>query len=183
MPSNGTAIAAGLIGAGLLWSALYNKSLLSTAKSVVQGKKPQAGPEAITPGAAVAGALSGGAGIPGVTVGIPAGIAAGGSAGNQALGQSLAAGYGWGSGTEWDALVKLWDQESGWNNTAQNPASGAYGIPQALPYTKMPKAAWPPSAGGSASATAQISWGLAYIKGRYGDPVAAWNHEVANDWY
>src|SRR6185312_12608978 len=106
MPSNGTAIAAGLIGAGLLWSALFNKSLLSTAKSVVQGKAPQPGPEAVTPGAAVAGDLSSGTAIPGVTVGIPAGVAAGGASGNQAIGQSLAAGYGWGSGTEWEDLVK-----------------------------------------------------------------------------
>jgi len=183
MPSNGTAIAAGLVGAGLLWSALFNKSLLNTAKDVVSGKKPQPGPEAITPGAALAGDLSAGVGIPGITVGIPAGVAAGGAGGNQAIGQQLAAAYGWGSGAQWDALVKLWNQESGWNNTAENPTSQAYGIPQALPFSKMPKAAWPPSAGGSASASAQISWGLAYIQGRYGNPVAAWAHEVANNWY
>jgi len=183
MPSNGTAIAAGMIGAGLLWSALFNKSLLSTAKSVVQGKAPTPGPEVappITAGAAVSGLLSSGSGIPGVTVGIPAGVAAGGN--NRALGQSMAAELGW-TGAQWTALDQLWERESGWSNTADNPTSGAYGIPQSLPYSKMPKAAWPPSAGGSANAGAQIQWGLAYIKGRYGTPEAAWQHELANDWY
>jgi transglycosylase-like protein with SLT domain len=102
---------------------------------------------------------------------------------NQQIGKMLAASYGWSQGTEWDDLVRLWDQESGWSNTADNPQSGAYGIPQALPYTKMPKAAWPPSAGGSADPTTQISWGLSYIKGRYGSASAAWAHEVANNWY
>ena len=63
------------------------------------------------------------------------------------------------------------------------PTSDAYGIPQALPDTKMAKAAWPPSAGGSANATSQITWGLAYIKATYGSPSAAWAHETADDWY
>ena len=108
---------------------------------------------------------------------------ASGSAPNQATGKLLAASFGWNTGQQWDDLVKLWDQESGWNNTAENPTSHAYGIPQALPYTKMPQPAWPPSAGGKADPTAQITWGLAYIKQRYGSPSAAWAHEQANNWY
>ena len=108
---------------------------------------------------------------------------AAGAAPNQGTGKLLAASFGWNTGTQWDDLVKLWDQESGWNNTAENPTSHAYGIPQALPYTKMPQQAWPPSAGGKADPTAQITWGLAYIKQRYGSPSAAWAHEQANNWY
>jgi resuscitation-promoting factor RpfB len=112
-----------------------------------------------------------------------AGPAGSGSAANQATGKLLAAGYGWSTGTQWDTLVQLWNQESGWSNIAQNATSGAYGIPQALPYTKMPQAAWPPSAGGRADPTSQIQWGLAYIRQRYGSPSAAWAHEQANNWY
>jgi len=106
-----------------------------------------------------------------------------GSAQNQQIGKLQAAAYGWGSGQQWTDLVQLWNRESGWNNTAENPSSGAYGIPQALPYSKMPKAAWPPRYGGRADPTAQIGWGLAYIKGRYGSPSAAWAHEGSAGWY
>lgn len=108
---------------------------------------------------------------------------ASGAAPNQNIGKLLAASYGWSTGQQWDDLVKLWDQESGWNNEAENPSSHAYGIPQALPWTKMPQPAWPPRAGGKADPHAQIAWGLAYIKGRYGSPSAAWAHEQANNWY
>jgi hypothetical protein len=108
---------------------------------------------------------------------------AAGAAPNQATGKLLAASFGWNTGQQWADLVSLWDRESGWSNTAENPTSHAYGIPQALPYTKMPQPAWPPSAGGKADPTAQITWGLAYIKSRYGSPSAAWAHEQANNWY
>jgi hypothetical protein len=90
--------------------------------------------------------------------------------------------YGWGA-AQMKPLIMLWNQESGWNRLAYNASSGATGIPQALPYTKMPRAAWLPSQGGQASASAQIDWGLGYIKGRYGSPAGAWAHEVANNWY
>jgi hypothetical protein len=75
----------------------------------------------------------------------------------------------------------LWNQESGWSNTARNKSSGAYGIPQALPPSKMGAAANPPQS----SYIAQINWGLGYIKNRpgYGSPAAAWAHEVAHGWY
>lgn len=102
---------------------------------------------------------------------------------NQAIGKLQAAAYGWSTGVQWDDLVRLWTQESGWNNTAENGSSGAYGIPQALPYSKMPKAAWPPRYGGRADPTSQIQWGLSYIKGRYGSPSAAWAHEISYNWY
>ena len=101
---------------------------------------------------------------------------------NKAIGRTLAMAYGWGFGSNWQSLLSLWTRESGWNQYAYNP-SGATGIPQALPWTKMPRAAWLPSQGGSASVVAQIAWGLGYIKTRYGDPDHAWAHEVANNWY
>ncbi len=102
---------------------------------------------------------------------------------NQQIGWNLANGYGWGSGENWSSLMKLWTRESGWNARAENKTSGAYGIPQALPYTKMPKTAWPERYGGASDPNAQIAWGLSYIKGRYGNPVAAWAHETQKGWY
>jgi hypothetical protein len=109
----------------------------------------------------------------------------GGSGPNVALGQRMAQAFrpGWGSGQEWADLDALWQQESSWSNLASNPTSGAFGIPQAFPYTKMPKAAWPISAGGRADPVAQILWGLQYISGTYGDPIGAWGHEKAKGWY
>ena len=91
----------------------------------------------------------------------------------QMLGQ-----FGW-STSQFSCLQPLWAQESGWSVTAQNPSSGAYGIPQALPGSKMA------SAGGdwATNAATQISWGLSYIKNTYGSPCGAWDHEQADGWY
>lgn len=89
----------------------------------------------------------------------------------------------WGSGVAWTDWNNVAMRESGWSQFAQNSSSGAYGIPQALPYTKMPRAAWPASAGGSSDPGSQISWMVGYIKGRYGNPQGAWAHELSNGWY
>lgn len=99
-------------------------------------------------------------------------------AANKKLGQSLAQAYGWGTGQQWTALNNLVMSESGWNNTAQNPTSTAYGIGQFLDST------WA-SVGGqkTSNPTAQINYMLAYILGKYGTPVAAWNFHLANNWY
>jgi hypothetical protein len=97
------------------------------------------------------------------------------ASGAVALGRQMAAARGW-TGAEWDALYALWQQESGWNPNAVNPDSGAYGIPQALPAAQGH-----PYALGDAQA--QIAWGLNYIANRYGDPIAAENHEKADGWY
>ena len=76
-------------------------------------------------------------------------------------------------------LNMLWDRESSWNVHAQNPWSGAYGIPQAVPGGKMASAGpnW------QNSARTQILWGLRYIKAVYGKPRFAWIHEVNDGWY
>ena len=86
--------------------------------------------------------------------------------------------YGW-SDSDFTCLVALWNRESNWNVTAQNKSSGAYGIPQALPATKM-------SAMGSDYLTnykTQIDWGVNYIKGRYITPTEAWAHSQRLGWY
>lgn len=86
--------------------------------------------------------------------------------------------YGWG-GDQFSCLNSLWMRESGWNVQASNPSSGAYGIPQALPGSKM-------SAYGSDwrnNPVTQIQWGLAYIKGSYGSPCGAWGAFQSKGWY
>ena len=85
--------------------------------------------------------------------------------------------FGW-SG-QFSCLSALWGQESGWNVYAENPSSGAYGIPQALPGSKMASA----GANWQSDAATQISWGLGYIRASYGSPCAAWGHEEAAGWY
>lgn len=78
---------------------------------------------------------------------------------------------------QWVCLVKLWSRESGWVVQKANYAgSGAYGIPQALPGSKM-------GPGWETEADVQIRWGLKYIKGRYGTPCAALAHSDAVNWY
>ncbi|WP_372442152.1 NlpC/P60 family protein [Actinomadura violacea] len=86
--------------------------------------------------------------------------------------------FGWG-GSQWAPLDKLWERESGWRWNATNPSSGAYGIPQALPPSKMASAGrdW------RTNWATQINWGLGYIAGRYGSPAGAWGHSQATGWY
>src|SRR5215472_3698365 len=91
-------------------------------------------------------------------------------AGNKALAFSMAAAVGWGTPDQLTALDNLWTEESGFRTDADNPTSGAWGIPQALPASKM-------AANGpdwKTNPVPQIAWGLGYIRSRYGNPVNAW---------
>ena len=76
-------------------------------------------------------------------------------------------------------LDKLWTRESHWNYKSSNASSGAYGIPQAVPGSKMAKFGddW------RTNPATQIKWGLDYIKNRYGTPCKAWDHSEATGWY
>lgn len=98
--------------------------------------------------------------------------------GNYNMGKEMAANMGW-TGSQFTALNNLWTQESGWNTEADNPQSGAYGIPQALPGSKMASA----GADWKTNPRTQIRWGLEYIRARYGTPERAWQHELAVGWY
>jgi hypothetical protein len=98
---------------------------------------------------------------------------------NVALGQQLASAYGWGSGAEWTCLDELWTRESSWRMVWNYQGSGAYGIPQALPASKMASA----GADYMTNPATQIRWGLGYIRSAYGGPCAAWAHEQADSWY
>ena len=96
----------------------------------------------------------------------------------KSLAQALMGKYGLDAG-EFDCLDSLWEKESGWDIHADNPSSSAYGIPQALPGSKMASAGpnW------EDSAETQIRWGLGYIRDRYGSACSAWGHSQANNWY
>ena len=96
----------------------------------------------------------------------------------QTYAAGAAAQRGW-TGDEWTALVKLWTRESNWRWSAENKWSGAYGIPQALPGSKM--AAF--GADWRNDAAIQIDWGLYYIAQRYGTPSGAWQHSEEVGWY
>jgi hypothetical protein len=96
----------------------------------------------------------------------------------QQIAMSMLTGFGW-SSAEFSCLDPLWERESGWNPYADNPTSGAYGIPQALPGSKMASA----GADWQSDAATQIRWGLGYIKASYGSPCGAWDHEESYGWY
>ena len=99
-------------------------------------------------------------------------------AGARAVARSMMAGYGW-DDSQFSCLENLWNRESGWNYQAENASSGAYGIPQALPGSKMSAVAedW------ATNPATQITWGLGYISGRYGSPCSAWAHSESVGWY
>jgi hypothetical protein len=176
LPVKGGYLLAAGGGAILLWSGIKGHSWSTVLRDIIGGKQVpsteelaiQSSPSAFSSGGSGPGPVTGSGGPVGGTV-----------AKNKAIGRTLAAAYGWAGASEWGALDSLWTRESGWNNHAKNPTSGAYGIPQSLPASKMGALANPPVS----SASAQIAWGLKYIKGRYGDPVAAEAHENSAGWY
>ena len=96
----------------------------------------------------------------------------------QQIAMAMLPSFGW-SSSEFSCLNSLWQQESGWNTYASNPTSGAYGIPQALPGSKMASAGpdW------QTNPATQIKWGLGYIQASYGSPCSAWSHETSYGWY
>ncbi|MEU6065868.1 MULTISPECIES: aggregation-promoting factor C-terminal-like domain-containing protein [Streptomyces] len=80
---------------------------------------------------------------------------------------------------QYNAFSKIVEHESGWNVSATNASSGAYGLVQALPGSKMASA----GADWKTNPATQIKWGLDYMNSRYGSPVDAWNFWQANNWY
>jgi uncharacterized protein YabE (DUF348 family) len=92
--------------------------------------------------------------------------------------QMMADSYGWGD-DQFACLVSLWERESGWRVNAHNRSSGAYGIPQALPGSKMASA----GADWETNPATQIKWGLGYISGRYSTPCGAWDSFLNKGWY
>lgn len=185
---NGLALGTVLAGIVFTYGGFTGKSPSAAFLSIVRGTSPATVPNSSplttgpTPGTATSGEGPAGA---------PVGSTA---AHNQAIAHLLLPSYGWGDAANRNALDELWTKESGWNNTADTRQTGAggdhpgssefaYGIAQARPASKYPKKGQPPDMGGQADPETQIRWGLDYIRGRYGSPVAAWAHETANNWY
>jgi hypothetical protein len=96
----------------------------------------------------------------------------------QSIAYNMLASFGFTPSTYFGCLLDLWNRESGWVYDAEN-ASGAYGIPQALPGSKMASA----GADWQTDPATQIRWGLGYIKQIYGNPCGAWAFEEANGYY
>lgn len=183
---SGKMLAVAFGGGVLLWSGIQGKQVSGALRDILAGKNPASAPGTPVTSPLEASELTGSAttnlatGTTGNT-----GASSASAAKNQAIGRLLAAPYGWSTGTQWTALVEMWNEESGWSNTVTNdnqpynPTTVAYGIPQALPASKMGTLANPPYN----SAAAQIAWGLSYIKSRYGSPAAAWQFHLANGFY
>jgi hypothetical protein len=96
----------------------------------------------------------------------------------QTIAHNLLPSYGWNATTQFTCLVNLWNKLSGWQYNDADP-SGSYGIPQALPGSRMASA----GADWKINATTQIKWGLGYIKQNYGSPCGAWSFEQKNGYY
>lgn len=93
--------------------------------------------------------------------------------------RSRMAAFGWNDPNEMASLDRLWTRESGWRVDATNSKSGAYGIPQALPASKLASA----GADWRTNPRTQIDWGLAYIHEQYGSPSKALTHRQSTGWY
>jgi hypothetical protein len=94
------------------------------------------------------------------------------------IARAMLSDFGFGD-DQFSCLDSLYMSESGWNIHADNPSSSAYGIPQALPGSKMASAGpdW------EHNAATQIKWGLGYIKSSYGTPCGAWSFKQGHNWY
>jgi hypothetical protein len=152
----------------LMDAASQTLSLVSTPKVAT---RPSATP---SPVASAASGTSGGGGGGTVVVDMPPpdpGTA-------QAIAYKMLSTFGWSASGQYGCLDNIWSRESGWRYNAEN-ASGAYGIPQALPGSKMASAGpdW------ETDPATQIKWGLGYIQGRYGSPCNAWAFWESNSWY
>jgi hypothetical protein len=101
-----------------------------------------------------------------------------GPSGAKTVARAMLPARGWGP-AQFTCLNKLWIKESNWRVRAENPSSGAYGIPQALPASKLASAGsdW------RTNPVTQVRWGLRYIDSRYGSPCAAWRFWRSHNWY
>lgn len=182
--SKGASVGLIALGGTLIWSGLKGKKVTAVLRDIISGKSPANAPG--TPIEGISSANTAGD-IAGDSTGLGGGDTGAGTAEaakNQAIAAPLASLYGWPPGSSnWNSLVELWNRESGWSNTAENPSSGAYGIAQALGHGPTNQYPAGPANPPISSAAAQIAWGLNYIKSTYGNPNAAWAHEVSAGWY
>jgi len=150
---------------------------LTQARAAI-AQRQAAGKLAAVPAASQASAQPGQTAAAAAAAAVPAAAVSGASGSPRQIAQAMLGSFGWSSG-QFSCLDPLWEHESRWSVTAANPGSGAFGIPQALPGSRMASAGpdW------QTSAATQITWGLRYIRDTYGSPCAAWSHEQATSWY
>lgn len=173
---DGPGITAVSLGIVFIWGGVKGYSPLLAAENLIKGKNPNEGQNATS-------LVSSDPSTPN------SGIALTGSSGTsasaaQATAKQLATQMGhadWTTGKQWSDWVTLWNGESGWRWNADNPSSGAYGIPQSLPGDKMASA----GADWKTNPATQIKWGITYIAEVYGSPsaaLAAWQSRSPH-WY
>jgi hypothetical protein len=148
----------------------YSNTVSREAYTVKEKPKPPPPPPPVATTTDDSDSSDGGGGAPAVGTPDP------GSAQAYALSALQAQGMGQ---DQFNCLVALWNRESGWNVYSYNASSGAYGIPQALPGSKMASAGpdW------QTNFVTQVNWGLGYVNGRYGSPCGAWAHSESSGWY
>jgi hypothetical protein len=153
------------------WQAARSQAARKLAARKLAARQPQAAPSALSTATAPPSASASARPAPSATAAVASGSP-------RQIARAMLASFGW-SSSQFSCLDPLWAHESGWSVTAYNAGSGAYGIPQALPGSRMASAGpnW------QTNAATQIRWGLEYIKGTYGSPCAAWGHEQATGWY
>jgi hypothetical protein len=175
LPTTGAAIAAAAVSGSQAMTVLEQQrqqiivmDAASHTMSVVGVPKVAARPtaQAVTAG----GSTSGGSGSVNLPPPNP------GTA--QAIAYNMLSSFGWSPATYYSCVNNIFSRESGWRYNAYN-ASGAYGIPQALPGSKMATAGpdW------QTNPATQIKWGLGYMRDRYGDPCQAWAYWQAHSYY
>ena len=179
---DGLAVASIAGGAILVWSGVKGTSPLTGLHDVLTGQAPSKtqvaglqGTAGITDTSSAAQTdLSTGTPIPGVTTGMDSGI----TGSNEAILKQVAAQHGW-TGSEWTALYNVEMAEAGFDITATNHSSGAYGMAQGISGPS-----WYAQYGGDSSSALGQSVGMCnYIAQRYGTPCAAWAHEQQYHWY
>jgi resuscitation-promoting factor RpfB len=198
---SGLAVFYATAGGVLLWSGFKGQTIAQTVKAITSGNSAAlaaegsqtVGSPTVTDSPATAAGETDSAGAVAAVGGT---VSTATEAANQAMAVAAAAVYGW-IGPQWTALNNIEMGEAGWNNLAQNPSSGAFGIAQALGhgtagtagkygnnyganYTLTTSQA---IAANNGSAGPQIQWMLAYIKAAYGTPEAAWAFHQANGYY
>ena len=175
---DGPGIAAIGVGIVFLYGGIKGYSPIKAFQNLIQGKNPNEG-QTLSTLVSAESSSSGG------TSGDTSGITGGGSAAkNQAAAKKLAIAMGhsdWTTGKQWSDWVLLWNGESGWSEKAYNAGSGATGIPQSLPGSKMASA----GADWKTNAVTQMKWGIGYIADRYQNPSNAYAQWLARSphWY
>lgn len=191
MAINGVAVGITAAGAVFLYSGISGKGVLSSLQYIVQGKSP-ASVQSAPSGLDTQNAYQ----TQDTLLNPNSGVQNDSSSAQAAL-QAAATVFGWGSGAQWTALNAIEMQEAGYNPTATNPSSGAYGMAQSLghSYSGGPASNGVNEYGGYTLTAAQSEaaslgnpvyqsiWMCDYIQQRYGSPVVAEQFHLANGYY